>query len=87
MKVRSGWSAACCSFLIPFAFPPRSFPPASSSRPSPKRAPINNLLLVSEGGRGTWNFGPTPGNVFESNLFIGKHEGLSAGTAIGAIEP
>jgi hypothetical protein len=42
----------------------------------------NNLFLVSEGGRGTWNFGPTQGNVFESNLFIGKHEGLPAGIAI-----
>jgi hypothetical protein len=42
----------------------------------------NNLFIVEEGGRATYKFGPSSGNVFENNLFAGKHEGLPAGVEI-----
>jgi hypothetical protein len=39
----------------------------------------NNLFIVEEGGRATYQFGGSSGNVFENNLFAGRHEGLPAG--------
>lgn len=36
----------------------------------------NNLFVVEDGGRATYQFGSSSGNVFENNLFCGKHEGL-----------
>ncbi len=42
----------------------------------------NNLFIVEEGGRATYEFGPSSGNAFEHNLFMGKHEGLPAGVEI-----
>jgi hypothetical protein len=42
----------------------------------------NNLFIVEEGGRATYQFNPSKGNVFENNLFCGRHVGLPAGTAI-----
>ena len=44
----------------------------------------NNLFLVEEGGRATYQFEPSRGNVFESNLFAGRHEGLPAGVTTAA---
>jgi hypothetical protein len=44
----------------------------------------NNLFIVEEGGRATYKFGPSRGNVFENNLFAGRHEGLPAGVDISA---
>ena len=41
----------------------------------------NNLFVVEEGGRATYQFGPSSGNVFERNLFAGRHEGLPEGTS------
>ena len=38
----------------------------------------NNLFIVEEGGRATYDFGPSTGNVFENNVFCGHHEGLPA---------
>jgi hypothetical protein len=42
----------------------------------------NNLFLVEDGGRASYNFGPSSGNVFENNLFAGRHEGLPKGVAV-----
>jgi hypothetical protein len=42
----------------------------------------NNLFIVEEGGRATYKFGPSSGNVFENNLFCGRHEGLPSGVAV-----
>jgi hypothetical protein len=39
----------------------------------------NNLFIVENGGRATYKFGPSTGNVFENNLFAGNHEGLPKG--------
>lgn len=36
----------------------------------------NNLFIVAEGGRATYNFHTSTGNTFEHNLFVGRHEGL-----------
>jgi hypothetical protein len=47
----------------------------------------NNLFVVEEGGRATYQFGPSSGNVFEHNLFAGRHEGLPAGVAVAAAPP
>lgn len=41
----------------------------------------NNLFVVEEGGRATYQFGPSSKNSFERNLFAGRHEGLPAGCA------
>lgn len=43
---------------------------------------VNNLFIVEEGGRATYDFGSSRGNVFEDNLFVGRHEGLPAGVSI-----
>ncbi len=37
---------------------------------------VNNLFIVEEGGRATYDFHTSTGNVFEDNLFVGRHEGL-----------
>jgi hypothetical protein len=42
----------------------------------------NNLFIVENGGRATYNFGSSSGNVFENNLFAGHHEGLPKGVAV-----
>ena len=42
----------------------------------------NNLFIVEEGGRATYQFGPGRGNVFENNLFCGRHEGLPAEVSV-----
>jgi hypothetical protein len=42
----------------------------------------NNLFIVEEGGLATFKFGPSSGNVFENNLFCGRHEGLPAGVTL-----
>lgn len=47
----------------------------------------NNLFVVEEGGRATYQFGPSSGNVFEHNLFAGRHEGLPAGVSVAAAPP
>lgn len=54
----------------------------------------NNLFIVEKGGRATYQLTPSSGNVFESNLFIGRHEGLPEGCTIspapgfaGPLEP
>lgn len=43
---------------------------------------FNNLFIVENGGRATYDFGPSQGNVFESNIFAGRHEGLPKGVAV-----
>ncbi len=45
----------------------------------------NNLFIVEPGGRATYKFGPSSGNVFEHNLFAGNHEGLPAGVEVSAM--
>lgn len=54
----------------------------------------NNLFIVEEGGRATYQLKTSSGNVFESNLFAGRHEGLPDGCAVvpapafaGALKP
>ena len=42
----------------------------------------NNLFIVEEGGRATYEYGRSTGNIFENNLFCGRHEGLPKGTSI-----
>ena len=42
----------------------------------------NNLFIVKKGGRATYQFGPSRGNVFEDNIFAGRHEGLPEGVNI-----
>lgn len=44
----------------------------------------NNLFIVEAGGRATYQFGPSSGNVFEHNLFAGRHEGLPRSVALAA---
>jgi hypothetical protein len=44
----------------------------------------NNLFVVEAGGRATYQFGPSQGNVFEHNVFAGRHEGLPAGVTPAA---
>jgi hypothetical protein len=39
----------------------------------------NNLIIVENGGRVSYEFGTIQGNVFENNLFAGRHEGLPQG--------
>ena len=39
----------------------------------------NNLFIVQEGGAVSYEFGKSQGNVFHSNLFLGRHEGLPPG--------
>jgi hypothetical protein len=41
----------------------------------------NNLFLVEEGGRATYQFEPSKGNIFENNIFAGDHEGLPKGVS------
>jgi hypothetical protein len=48
---------------------------------------VNNLFLVREGGRATYDFGPSRGNVFEHNLFVGNHVGLPPGIAATRTAP
>ena len=43
---------------------------------------FNNLLIVEEGGRATYQLRPSKGNVFENNLFCGRHDGLPTGTSL-----
>lgn len=45
----------------------------------------NNLFIVEKGGRATYKFGESSGNVFENNLFAGKHEGLPKGVAASSV--
>lgn len=45
----------------------------------------NNLFVVEQGGRATYQFGSSSGNVFEDNLFCGRHEGLPQGVAASPI--
>ncbi len=54
----------------------------------------NNLFIVREGGRATYQLQPSSGNVFESNLFTGRHDDLPKGCSMspmpqfaGALEP
>lgn len=47
----------------------------------------NNLVLVSEGGKALYKFGPDKGTTFEGNVFAGVHEGLPAGTTISKTVP
>lgn len=42
----------------------------------------NNLFVVEDGGRATYQFGSSSGNVFENNVFCGRHEGLPKGVTI-----
>ena len=42
----------------------------------------NNLFIVEEGGKATYQTEKCSGNVFESNLFTGRHEGLPKGCEI-----
>jgi parallel beta-helix repeat protein len=42
----------------------------------------NNLLIVEPGGRASYDFTHGKNNVFENNLFCGRHEGLPAGASI-----
>jgi hypothetical protein len=42
----------------------------------------NNLFIVEKGGRASYNFGKSSGNVFQNNLFAGRHEGLPKGVAV-----
>jgi hypothetical protein len=42
----------------------------------------NNLFLVEQGGRATYQLKPSSGNVFDSNLFAGRHEGLPDGCSV-----
>lgn len=44
----------------------------------------NNLFLVAAGGRATYQLGTSVGNVFEHNLFAGRHVGLPAGIQTSA---
>lgn len=48
---------------------------------------VNNLFLVREGGRATYDFGPSRGHVFENNLFVGNHVGLPPGVAVNREAP
>ena len=45
----------------------------------------NNLFLVEQGGRATYDFGTSRGNEFANNLFAGRHEKLPKGTASSAM--
>ena len=45
----------------------------------------NNLFIVEKGGRATYKFGESSGNVFENNLFAGKHEGLPKGVVVSPV--
>jgi len=47
----------------------------------------NNLFIVAEGGRASYDFHTSTGNTFEHNLFVGRHEGLPAGVATTAEIP
>ena len=47
----------------------------------------NNLFIVENGGRASYNFGPSSGNVFQNNLFAGRHEGLPEGVAVAPAPP
>ncbi len=42
----------------------------------------NNLFIVEEGGRATYQLSPSQGNVFENNLFCGHHDGLPTGVLL-----
>lgn len=42
----------------------------------------NNLFIVEKGGRATYQLNPSSGNVFDSNLFAGRHENLPDGCYI-----
>ncbi len=42
----------------------------------------NNLFIVEQGGRTTYQMNPSKWNVFESNLFCGRHDGLPPGTSL-----
>lgn len=42
----------------------------------------NNLFVVEDGGRATYQFGSSSGNVFENNLFCGRHKGLPEGVKV-----
>ena len=42
----------------------------------------NNLFIVEDGGRATYQLRPSKGNFFEANLFCGRHEGLPTGAAL-----
>jgi hypothetical protein len=44
----------------------------------------NNLFIVEPGGRASYRLSPSRGNVFEANLFSGRHDGLPAGCATAA---
>ncbi len=44
----------------------------------------NNLFMVEPGGRATSDFTHGKRNVFESNLFCGRHEGLPKGVALSS---
>lgn len=44
----------------------------------------NNLFIVEDGGRATYQLQPSSGNVFDSNLFAGRHDGLPEGCAVSA---
>ncbi|TAF40255.1 MAG: hypothetical protein EAZ65_08600 [Verrucomicrobia bacterium] len=50
----------------------------NGGKPSDTRF-INNLFLVLEGGRATYDFSPSRGHTFEENLFLGNHVGLPPG--------
>lgn len=48
---------------------------------------VNNLFIVEEGGRASYDFGTSRGNIFEDNVFAGRHEGLPPGVSISDAPP
>ncbi len=42
----------------------------------------NNLFIVENGGRASYDFGTSSGNVFQNNVFAGRHEGLPQGVDV-----
>lgn len=47
----------------------------------------NNLFLVEPGGRASYRFEAGERPILEGNLFVGRHEGLPAGTPVTATPP
>jgi Right handed beta helix region len=48
---------------------------------------FNNLFVVGDGGRATYQLKPSNGVRFSHNLFVGRHEGLPAGVSAGGFKP
>ena len=47
----------------------------------------NNLFVVGDGGRATYQLKPSQGIRFSGNLFVGRHEGLSSDVRVGGFTP